>query len=100
MCEYYKKDNQVATVNADGRFIYEVLVYAMGKNYFSLCNSARYASDKEVENIVESLFITPNIQICAELCEAPLKWLIDNGYKLAVNKKLKKKKNESKTKIT
>lgn len=91
--EYYKKGNEVSIINKDGRFIYEVFVYAMTSNYFSLCNSAKYASNTEISNIVESYFITPHIQICAELCEAPEKWLLESGFKKVFNVKLKKKKN-------
>ena len=98
--EYYKRGDQISLVNNDGKFIYEVNVYAIGKNYFSLCNTAKYSSYVAIDGIVDSYFILPHVQICAELFSAPEKWLKENGFiQMKKELKVKKPKNVKKTGI-
>lgn len=81
------------------KFIYESTVFLYHKNVVSLCNKNYYQCDKYIDKLVESFFVTPNIELRNELHAAPIAWLKANGYKeyIKIKKERKpkiKKKNE------
>lgn len=58
------------------RFIYESLVYNYERNRVYISDSVIYESDSLIKGLVESYFITKNIEICNKLIAAPL-WYIN-----------------------
>lgn len=76
--EVYIKDDEV--VYEGNTFIYEVSVYSYFKNYFSLMNTALYESPVLIRNVTRSFFINKYTEICCELYQAPLEYLIENNY--------------------
>lgn len=76
--EVYIKEDEVVFVG--DTFIYEVSVFNYYKNYFSLVNSALYESPIFIEKTIRSFFVNKYTEICCELYQAPLEYLIENGY--------------------
>ena len=76
--EAYIKNDEVVYVG--NSFIYEVSIYSYFKNYYSLINSTSYESPVVIRNIVRSFFINKYTEICCELYQAPLEYLIENNY--------------------
>lgn len=103
MAAVYVKDDKSVLADTCGRFIYEVYVFVMYENTFSTANHKYFSSDIEILNIIESYYVTPNIEINCTMYSAPLSWLIENDYVLWVKpvkkKRITKPKNEQKTKI-
>lgn len=91
----YIKDDLIITAGTS--FIYETAVYFTAKNYHMMVNSAIYESFVEIKNVVNYFRKSSHIIIYTDLIEAPLNWLIDNGYqeyhKPVKIKKVKQKKN-------
>lgn len=77
----FVKGNSLVCLNSNNDFIYESFVKYHGKNYFSVVNSGLYRSDVELKKLVKTMFLSKKIEISTDLVEAPLSWLIDNGYK-------------------
>ena len=76
--EVYIKDDEV--VYEGNTFIYEVSVYSYFKNYFSLMNTTLYESPVFIKNVTRSFFVNKYTEICCELYQAPLEYLIKNNY--------------------
>lgn len=92
----YIKDDEV--VYAGNSFIYEVSVYNYFKNYFSLVKTTLYESKIPIKHTIRSFFINKYTEICCDLYQAPLEYLIDNNYESQANfNKRKTKHNASKT---
>lgn len=90
----YYKDQEVCikgdeVVFVGNSFIYEVSVFTYYENYFSLVNSTLYESPIFINNIIRSFFINKYTEICCDLYQAPLSYLIENGYeqKTTINKR-------------
>jgi hypothetical protein len=94
----YGKNKKTVIASKFGGFIYECSIFLHYKNYYSQINKKYFSSNLFIENIVESFYITKNIEMCSELYSAPEKWLIDNGYRIYIKpvKKSKKKKENVK----
>ena len=76
--EAYIKNDEVVYVG--NSFIYEVSIYSYFKNYYSLINSTSYESPVVIRNIVRSFFINKHTEMCCELYQATLEYLLENGY--------------------
>lgn len=87
--DIYYKGSESAVVG--DKFIYESSVYTYFKNYVFLTNSAIYESDVPIK-IVESTFVSKHVEIRCELKQAPLDWLIENGFEIWKPKPKKKRK--------
>lgn len=74
----YQKGSEIAYVG--DTFIYESSVFLYYKNYAFLTNSSTYES-KEPIPISETTFISKNVEIRNEIYQAPLNWLLDNGFR-------------------
>lgn len=75
----YIKGNKSVLVNTSDSFIYEVNVFCLYKNYYSVLNTVYYLSNEEVFN-VESFYKNAHSIIKSELLYAPFWWLIKNNY--------------------
>jgi tRNA A22 N-methylase len=95
--EVYVKEDEVIFVG--DTFIYEVSVFNYYKNYFSLVNSALYESPVFIEKTIRSFFVNKYTEICCELYQAPLEYLIENGYEpqTEINKRELKKTSRKTT---
>lgn len=93
MSSFYIKDKQAVKVDSCNRFIYEVMVFVYYENIFSMAQHKYFSSETYIENIIESYYKSPNIEICCELYSAPKDWLIDNDFILYVEPEKKKRKN-------
>ena len=96
----YVKDKESVLINTNNLFIYHVSIFVYHKKYFSLCNDKYFSSKNEVENLIQSYFINPYIEIYSELFSAPEKWLREQGFRVYVKpekiKKIKKQKENDK----
>lgn len=63
------------SLDVSDRFIYESTVYSYERNRVYISDSAIYESDSLIEGLVESYFVTKNIEICNELIAAPLQYI-------------------------
>lgn len=95
--ESYIKEGLVILASPSNLFVYETCVYAYYKNMSWLAKREYYTSNKVIEGVVDSFYISKNIQICSELYSAPLKWLTDNKFiKYEKTKKIKEIKPKTK----
>lgn len=95
--ESYIKEGLVVLTSSSNLFVYETCVYAYYKNFSWLAKKEYYTSNKEIDGVVDSFYISKNIQICSELYAAPLKWLTDNKFiKYEKTKKIKITKSKTK----
>lgn len=99
MSEFYIKENKAVRVDSCNRFIYEVMVFVWYENIYSMVNHKYFSSEVEIKGVIESYFVTPNIEIYCKMYSAPLQWLIDNDFILYIKPapKKRKKKNGQKT---
>lgn len=99
-----KFSENLAWVNKSGfvvfqniNFVYVTTVNLYANKYFSQVNKTYYESKTEIKNIVSSLWKNKHIEICTELYGAPMKYLVENDFKLyEVIPKNKKQKSEQK----
>lgn len=78
MDKLYIKDG--LTVSVGTSFIYETTVYFITKNHCIMVNSETYESVVEIKNVVSYFRKSPYVVIYTDLVEAPLEWLLNNGY--------------------
>jgi hypothetical protein len=93
MSDLYIKDNKTVKLDSCNRFIYEVTVNACYNDIFSMIDHRYFSSNEEILNVIDSFYITPNMEICCELYSAPLNWLVENDYTLYIETEKKKRKS-------
>jgi len=77
--DVYIKGHDIALINKNNEFIYEVSVFCKIKNYYSLINRAFYVSPKEL-SIVRTFQYNGCTIIRADLYSAPFWWLLENRF--------------------
>ena len=77
--DVYIKGHDIALINKNNEFIYEVSVFCKIKNYYSLVNRVLYRSSKEL-SIVRTFQYNGCTIIRADLYSAPFWWLLENRF--------------------
>ena len=77
--EVYLRGHDIALINKNNEFVYEVSVFCKIKNYYSLINRALYTSKKEL-SIVRTFQYNGYTIIRADLYSAPFWWLLENRF--------------------
>lgn len=89
---YVRNKGESILIDSENRFIYEVTKCVYYKNIYSVIDKRFFYSYKEILNIKDSVFITPNIEITCSLHSAPKTWAIINGFKIWIKPEKKKRK--------
>lgn len=100
---YYNKKLNKIIEESKKEFIYEIVIYNIEKNIFSIFDNKFFSSIKFIND--KTIYLKRKGKIIyIELITAPINWIINNGFEevdpdIFIKKKFKKNKNDIKWKF-
>ena len=87
----YFKEKESILVDTCNRFIYEVFIFIIYENIFSMADHRYFSSEIEIPNVVNTTYIDKYTEMDCSLYSAPMSWIIENDFILYIKPEKKKR---------
>lgn len=94
---YYSDGKRILFCDTNNNFIYLCGLCSYSHNRYQVISKTLYVSEKFIEGLVESYFISSHLENTCELYAAPIWWLNENNFKVIDKPKKDKKEVKKRT---